>query len=100
MKKCHYIQDIDAGKVLIPGCWPVVNSGRMEDCTCRDCGNYPDETFKQYESRLYREKIKQYIDEKSELQKEIKELEKENAALNRVIKRLCKNKAVAKPKPA
>jgi len=48
---------------------------------------------------LYREKIKQYINEKSELQNEIKKLEKENAALNRVIKRLCKNKAVAKPKP-
>jgi hypothetical protein len=32
--KCHFANDSIAGKVLIPGCWSIVNSGNIEDCTC------------------------------------------------------------------
>jgi len=89
MNKCHYIHDTDAGNVLIPGCWPVVHTGRMEECTCRDY----QMNFKQFEK-------KEYNDILTKQNLYIKELEKENAELNRVIKKLCKNKASAKPTPA
>ncbi len=33
--KCYYTWDNKRNiKVLIPECWPVVNSGDIEDCTC------------------------------------------------------------------
>lgn len=89
MRKCHYIYDEEIGKVLIPYCWSVVHTGKMEDCTCRNVSNPEDETFKQYENKLYRNKIQQYINDKKELSKYIKELEKENASLQRIIKKLC-----------
>lgn len=53
------------------------NSGRMEDCTCRH------ETFASYEKEKYNEEVRK-------LRQEIKELEKENAWLNRIIKKLTK----------
>lgn len=34
--KCHYVTDKTIGKVLIPYCWPVINSGDKRDCTCSD----------------------------------------------------------------
>jgi hypothetical protein len=77
MRKCHYIYDKEAGKVLIPGCWSVVHSNDMSDCTCRD---FP-ETFKQFERQEYNKKLK----EKSEY---IKELEKENARLIRILRKV------------
>lgn len=92
MRKCHYIYDKEAGKVLIPYCWSVVHTGKMEDCSCRNGGNTEDETFKQYENRLYRNKIEQYINDKKELSKQITELEKENSSLHRIIKKLCQKK--------
>ena len=77
MRKCHYIYDKEAGKVLIPGCWSVVHSNDMADCTCR---NYP-ETFAQFERKEYNEKL-------NEQKEYIKELEKEVARLNRILKRV------------
>ena len=32
--KCHYEKIKGVGKVLIPGCWSVVISGDIRDCTC------------------------------------------------------------------
>jgi len=75
--KCHYIYDKEAGKVLIPNCLAVVHSNDMRDCTCRD---FP-ETFNQFERKEYNNKLnKQNI--------YIKELEKEIAYLNRILKRV------------
>jgi len=35
-KWCHFKDDPETGeKVLIPGCWSVVHSDNIEDCTCR-----------------------------------------------------------------
>ena len=33
--KCHYITKKNE-RYLIPGCWPVVNSWDISDCTCND----------------------------------------------------------------
>ena len=49
----------------------------MSDCTCRD---YP-ETFAQFERKEYNVKL-------NEQKKYIKELEKEVARLNRILKRV------------
>lgn len=76
--KCHYIYTERGEKVLIPGCWSVVNSGDMSQCTCRD-----EHTPYQYEKEKYNEEVKQ-------LKQKIKELEAENAFLNRTIKKLAK----------
>lgn len=65
MRKCHYIHDKEAGKVLIPGCYGAMY-GDMSLCTCRP------------------EKIET---EQSKEKKLIKELEKENARLWRIIKK-------------
>lgn len=72
--KCHYIYTEQGKKVLIPGCIAVAVSGCMEDCTCRT-----EKTFEQFERERYNEKVKA-------LQQEIKDLEQENAYLNRIIK--------------
>lgn len=63
--KCHYIYDKKAGKVLIPGCFGTAIHG-IWACTCRP-------------------KKEKEVDEKAVL---IRELEKENARLNRIIKKL------------
>ena len=34
MKRCHYVTDKQAGRVLIPGCWSVVMSNDINDCIC------------------------------------------------------------------
>lgn len=73
--KCHYIYDEKAGKVLIPGCWSVVNSQDISDCNCTTT------TFSQFEKAKYNEVLK----EKCKL---IKELEHENLRLNNKIKRI------------
>lgn len=80
--KCHYIYDKTAGKVLIPGCWSVVNSGNMRDCTCRN----RVETFEQFEKKEYQKIL-------LEKNKQISELEKEVTYLNRLIKKLLQNKS-------
>ena len=72
--KCHYTYTEDGMKVLIPYCWPVVLSGNMTDCICRQ-----EETFNQFEKRIYNEKVKAL---------------QENANLNRIIKKITKKKVL------
>lgn len=60
--KCHYVYDKQAGKVLIPGCWSVVMSDDIRDCTC-SAGE--ELTFAQFERERYNQ-----------------ELEKRNAIIN------------------
>lgn len=76
-RRCHYVYDKKAGKVLIPGCWPVVHSNDMDTCTCTD---FP-ETFAQFERKEYNERLnqqKQYI----------KELESEVNRLSRILRKV------------
>lgn len=76
--KCHYTYH-DGDKILIPYCWPVVHTNDMKNCQCRT-GN---KTFAQFQKEDYN-KILQ------EKEKNIIDLEKENARLNRIIKKLTK----------
>ena len=78
--KCHYIYTEQGEKVLIPGCMAVAVSGDMQDCTCRS-----EKTFAQFEREDYNNTVKA-------LRQEIKDLESENAYLNRIIKKLTKHK--------
>lgn len=78
--KCHYIYTEQGEKVLIPGCMAVAVSGDMQDCTCRS-----EKTFAQFEREEYNKTVKA-------LRQEIKDLESENAYLNRIIKKLTKHK--------
>lgn len=80
--KCHYIYTEQGEKVLIPGCMAVAVSGRMEDCTCRS-----EKTFAQFEREEYNKTVKALLSE-------IKDLEKENAYLNRIIKKITKKKVL------
>lgn len=82
MSKCRYIYDKEFGKVLIPECWAVVNSGDMSRCTCR--------SYCKTEVQFEREEFNNILSQKN---KEIKELEKEVASLNRIIKNLIKRKS-------
>lgn len=74
--KCHYIYTEEGEKVLIPGCMGTAVFG-IENCTCRY------ETFADFERKKYNETVKA-------LRQEIKDLEQENAYLNRIIKKLTK----------
>lgn len=74
--KCHYIYTENGEKVLIPYCWPVVLSGDMSQCTCRT-----EKTFAAFERERYNKTV-------NALRAEIKELERENACLNRMIKKI------------
>ncbi len=56
MSKCHYIYDNEVEKVLIPGCWSVVMSNDIKDCTCSS-GN-EDLTFAQFEREQYNKELK------------------------------------------
>lgn len=75
--KCHYIYTEDGLKVLIPGCWSVVLSGDIRDCTCRD------ESFEAFERECYNKTEKA-------LRKQVRDLEKETIQQNRIIKNLLK----------
>lgn len=77
--KCHYIYTEDGEKVLIPGCMGTAAMG-IENCTCRS-----EKTFAEFERERYNETIKA-------LRQEVKDLESENTYLNRIIKKLTKNK--------
>ena len=78
--KCHYIYTEQGEKVLIPGCMAVAVSGDIQDCTCRS-----KKTFAQFEREDYNNTVKA-------LRQEIKDLESENACLNRIIRKLTKHK--------
>lgn len=69
-RKCYYIYDKEVGKVLIAGCWAVAISADMDKCTCRN-KIHNDES----------EKIKK-------IKQELSEIEKENARLWRMLKRV------------
>lgn len=77
--KCHYVYDKIAGKVLIPGCWSVVMSDDIRDCTCSSGGE--DLAFSQFE----RERYNQEIEKRNAI---IKELRAENKYLHTELKRL------------
>lgn len=76
MEKCKYI-NLEYVKVLIPHCWAVAISNDISRCTCR---NYP-KTVAQFE----RQKFNDILEAKN---REIRDLEKENARLKRTIKNL------------
>ena len=61
-------------------CMAVAVSGDMEDCTCRN-----DISFPQFEREEYNKTVKA-------LRQEIKDLESENACLNRIIRKLTRHK--------
>ncbi len=73
--KCHYTYSAEKIRVLIPGCMSVAATYDMSKCTCRN------ETFAQFEREQYNEVV-------GELRQQITELERENARLNRILKRL------------
>lgn len=75
--RCHYTYDKKAGKVHIPGCWGAVIHG-PGFCSCYDNSDYPD---------IESEKVKS-------LRREVKDLEKYNASLQRIIKQLIKTRNV------
>ena len=75
--KCHYTYTEDGEKVLIPGCMGTAAMG-IEHCTCRS-----DITPKSFGIELYNKTA-------NALRAEIKELEHENAYLNRIIKKIHK----------
>lgn len=83
MSKCHYIYTEKGEKVLIPECWSVVISGDIRDCTCRQ------NTFAEYEKERYNEEV-------TKLRQEIKDLEKENAQLYRIIRKLTNKKRLCR----
>lgn len=78
--KCHYIYTEQGEKVLIPGCMAVAVSGDMQDCTFRN-----DISFPLFEREQYNKTVKA-------LRQEIKDLENENAYLNRIIRKLTRHK--------
>lgn len=75
--KCHYIYDKTVGKVLIPGCWSVVMSDDIKDCTCSDG---EDLTFAQFE----RERYNQELEKRNAI---IRELRADNKCLRSELKR-------------
>ena len=75
--KCHYVYDKIAGKVLIPGCWAVVMSDDIRDCTC-SVGE--ELTFAQFE----REQYNQELEKRNAI---IKELRADNKYLRSELKR-------------
>ena len=77
MRKCHHIYDKKIGKVLIPYCWPVVISNDMSNCCCRK----ENQTFKQFESKEFNKTLKEKLEY-------IQELEKENAKLLRILRKV------------
>ena len=77
-KSKHYTEKGE--KVLIPGCMAVAISDDIEDCTCRS-----EDGFVEFERERYNKEVKA-------LRQEIKDLESENAYLNRIIRMLTKHK--------
>lgn len=80
--RCHYIyiknkKNSKPLKVLIPSCIGVGVYNDMAYCTCRK----EQQTFKEFERELFNIEVKKN-------RQEIKELEKENAILWRMIKKL------------
>lgn len=69
--KCYFHFDEESKqKFLIPGCWSVVHSNDIEDCTCNNL------TFSQFEKQRYNEVIKEKCKLISDYEKEITRLNK------------------------
>lgn len=83
--KCHYVFEEGIGKVLIPGCWSVVMSNDIQDCTCTDDPASPNG----FERKRYNEEIRKRNAIIDDLRKQVKYLHNE---LNRTIRLLEKNK--------
>lgn len=79
--KCHYVFDEEVGKVLIPGCWSVVMSNDIIDCTCT---NEPT-SCNGFERKRYNDEIRKRNVIINDLRKQVKCLHNE---LNRTIKLL------------
>lgn len=77
--KCHYIYTEDGEKVLIPGCMGTAAMG-IEHCTCRSKISPANFEIESYNKTV------------NALRAEIKELEYENAYLNRIIKKIYRKK--------
>lgn len=77
MNKCHYVYDKDAGRVLIPMCWEVVNSNDMSLCSCR-----------KVKSTVYDFSKKRFNDILIEKDKYINELEKELFNTIRILRKV------------
>lgn len=81
--KCYFAFDEKAGKkVLIPGCWSVVNSNDISDC---NCNSNHDLTYAQFEKVQYNKVLDSKNEEIKSLREEKKYLEKEVIRLNRRI---------------
>ena len=72
--KCHYENIKSVCKVLIPGCWSVVLSGDIGDCTCK----IGPQTFASFERQEYNKEVKR-------LKAKIKELEDENEYYRKIL---------------
>ena len=71
--KCHYVFDKDVGKVLIPGCWSVVMSNDIKDCTCTIEPSSPEG----FERKRYHDELKEKNKTIKELQKQVECLQSE-----------------------
>ncbi len=72
--KCHYVFDEAVGKALIPGCWSVVMSNDIKDCTCTISEPSSPEGF---ERKRYYEELKKKNETIKELQKQVEYLQNE-----------------------
>lgn len=75
--KCHYTYDENGNKILVPGCIGTAARG-IEYCTCQNV-----ESFAEFEKQRYNDTMKALLNDN-------KELERENARLNRLIRKLLK----------
>lgn len=84
--KCHYVYDKESmKKVLIPGCWSVVLSDNIKDCSCSD----EDITYAQFERKKYNEEIEKRNIIIKELRSDVEYLKKN---LDEYVSLLKKNK--------
>lgn len=56
--KCHYINDKQAGKVLIAGCMGVAVHNDLDFCTCRASHKSTEERLSKLEEEIKRLKSK------------------------------------------
>lgn len=85
MMKCHYVYDEIAGKVLIPGCWPVAHSNDIGDCSCVDEAPV---TYAQFERKRYNDVLAEQKTIIKQLKTERDYLFKENQRLNKRLEKL------------
>lgn len=85
--KCHYVyDDVLKQKVLIPGCWAVVMSDDISQCTC----NASDDLSY---SKFERQQFNKEIDKRNEIiKKQREDIEYLKSELDRHVKMLQKRK--------